>query len=239
MRSLLLFILLGLAALGLVTETPSLAQARPWRGGWYGGWRRGFYPRRWWGGPYVYPRWGWGGYYPYAAYSYPYPAYAYPSYVDSDAFDGVSAPPASGGTTSLYSNPSFGSAAPSPEETAVSKVLTASGVANDNGRLRWPLGLQILGGPESGPQADALRGRLGALFQEAAEQAAKGPANPKLLEEITRAVDRLRDLLTRDRDERGLLPMAVYDEAERFLDQLKDAEAVLRAGLKTQAAESR
>jgi hypothetical protein len=51
MRSRLLFILLGLAALGLVTGTPSLAQARPWRGGWH----RGFYPRGWWGRPYAYP----------------------------------------------------------------------------------------------------------------------------------------------------------------------------------------
>jgi hypothetical protein len=58
MRSLLLFILLGLAALGLATGTPSLAQARPWRDGWYGGRHRGFYPRLWWGRPYAYPRWG-------------------------------------------------------------------------------------------------------------------------------------------------------------------------------------
>jgi hypothetical protein len=115
----------------------------------------------------------------------------------------------------------------------VSKVLTASGVANENGRLRWPLGLQILGGPETGHQADELRGQLSALFQQAAEQSAKGPADLQLLQEITRAVDRLRNLLTRYRQEWGRLPRAVYDEAERFLNQLKDAEAVLRAGLKS------
>jgi hypothetical protein len=105
--------------------------------------------------------------------------------------------------------------------------------------LRWPLGLQILGGPETGHQADELRGQLSALFQQAAEQAAKGPVDPKLLQEITRAADRLRNLLTRDRKERGQLPGAVYDEAERVLNQLKHAEAMLRTGLKIQGAESR
>jgi hypothetical protein len=232
MRSRLLFILLGLAALGLVTGTPSPAHARFWRGGWHGGWRGGFYAQRgWWGRPYVYPRWGWGAYYyAYPAYYYPYPAYVYPSYLDSYPFGGVSVTPVSGATTSLYSNPLPGSALPSPEEMAVSKVLTASGVPNDQGRLRWPLGLEILGGSLTGHEVNELRAQLSALFQEAAEQAAKGAADPKLLQEITRTVNRLRDLLTRDRRERGRLPGAVYDEAERFLNRLRHAEAVLRAG---------
>jgi hypothetical protein len=240
MRLFLVFHLLGLAALGLVMETPSLAQARPWRGGWYGGWRHGFNPR-WWGRTYANPRWGWawGAYYPYLAYYYTYPDYADPSYLESYPFDGGSAPPVSEATTSLYSNPSSGSAFSSPDETAVSKALTASGVANDHGHLRWPLGLQILGGPESGHQADELRKQLSALFQEAAEQAAKCSADAKLLQEITRAVERFRKLLTRSRQERGLPPKAVYDEAERFLNRLADAEAVLRAGPKTPGAESR
>src|SRR5262245_13598889 len=127
MRPRVLFILMGLTALILVAQTPSPAQARPRPGGWHGGWRGGFYPRQVWGRPYVYPRWyayprwGWGAYsYSYPAYYYPYPAYAYPSYLDSYPFGGVSAPPVSGVTTSLYGNPSSGSAAPSPEETPVS-----------------------------------------------------------------------------------------------------------------------
>jgi hypothetical protein len=86
----------------------------------------------------------------------------------------------------------------------------------------------------SGHEVDELRGQLSALFQVAAEQAAKGPADAKLLQEITRTVNRLRDLLTRDRTERSRLPEAVYDEAEHFLSRLGHAEAVLRAGLKTQ-----
>lgn len=243
MRRLLLWVFLGLGGLGLVLATPSPAPARfwrgGWRGGWYGGWRPGFYARPWWGRPYVYPGWGWGGYYPYPAYYNPYPAYAYPSYLDAYPFDGMTVPPVSAVTTSPSGNPSSGSAAPSAEETALSKALTASGVANDNGRLRWPVGLQILGGPETAQQADELRRQLGVLFQEAAGQAAKGPAGPKVLKDITRAVARLRDLLTQDQEERGLLPETVYDEAQRFLNQLEDAKAVLSAGLKTQADKSR
>jgi hypothetical protein len=125
MRSLLLFTLLGLAALTLVTGTPSMAQAWPW----HGGWRSGFYPQ-WWGRPYGYPGWGWGAYYPYPGFYYPYPAYVYPSYLDSYPFGGVSVTPASGAITSVYSNPLPGTALPSPEEMAVSKVLAASGVPN-------------------------------------------------------------------------------------------------------------
>jgi hypothetical protein len=226
--------LLGLTALALVTETPSLVEARPGRGGWYGGGRRGYYRGQWWGRSYGYPRWGWGNYYSYPGYYYPYPAYGYPGYRDSYTFDDVSAPPTSETTTSLYNNP-----APSPEEKAASEMLTASGVSNDNGRLRWPVGLKDLGGPEGANQADELRGQLNALFQQAIEQKTKGSANSKLLQEISHAVKRFRSLLTRDREERGQLPEAVYDEADNFLNQLDHAVAALRSGQKTPGGESR
>jgi hypothetical protein len=117
--------------------------------------------------------------------------------------------------------------------------LTAIGVANQNGRLSWPLGLQTLGGPDNGREADELRGQLDGLFQLAAEQAGRGSADTKLLDEITRAVDRFRKLLTRVQQERAQLTQALYDEAERFLNQLQDAEAALRKGLKTEEAPSR
>jgi hypothetical protein len=242
MRSFSLFLLLGLGALGLVMETPSLAEAGPWRGGFRGGWRGGFYGGRW-GRAYGYRGWGWGGYYGYPAYwgwggygypAYYYPGYGYPSYSYSYPTDDVGVPSVSGTSISLYGN----SAAPSPEDKAVSKLLTASGVPNDQGRIRWPLGLQVVGGPDSGHEVDELREQIGELFQEAAKQAANGPANPKLLPEITRAVKRLRRLLIRDREERFALSADTYDEAERFLNQLDDAEAVLRTGFKTQGAES-
>jgi phosphoglycolate phosphatase-like HAD superfamily hydrolase len=105
--------------------------------------------------------------------------------------------------------------------------------------VRWPIGLQSLGGPDSGDRADELRVQIADLFQQAAEQAAKGSADPKLLEQITRAVDRFRNLLNRDRQKRGALPATVYDEAERFLNQLKNAEAVLQAGVLTPGAVDR
>jgi hypothetical protein len=121
----------------------------------------------------------------------------------------------------------------------VSRVLTASGVPNDNGRLRWPTALQVLGGPESGNRVTELRDRLDSLFSKAAEQAARGPADPKVLEEINRAVKQLRELVIRDQEERGGLAESDYEKAKGFLHKLKDAEAVLRVGVKVQGARSR
>jgi hypothetical protein len=121
----------------------------------------------------------------------------------------------------------------------VSRALAASGVAHDRDRLRWPLGLKILGGPQIGHEGDELREQLDALFQVAAEQTVQGSADPKILQEITRAVNRLRDLLTQDRRERDRLPEAVYDEAERFLNQLVHSEAVLEESVRTEGADAR
>jgi plastocyanin len=116
---------------------------------------------------------------------------------------------------------------PSPEEKRVSRLLTATGVPNDNGRLRWPLGLRVL----AAPQADELRDQLDALFQESAIQAASGPVNATLAQETQRAVKRFRGLVLKDKAERFGLALAVYDESERFLTRLERAEQVLQAGL--------
>jgi hypothetical protein len=88
MRALLLSLVLGLGALGLVAATPSSASADPHHGnrGWHGyrggrpSWHGGSY-YRWRGGNYYYPRYGGyftppavGGYYSpgyYGVYSYP------------------------------------------------------------------------------------------------------------------------------------------------------------------------
>jgi hypothetical protein len=127
----------------------------------------------------------------------------------------------------------------SPEQPTISKVPTASGVANNDGRLRWPLGLRTLGGPQAGHQPDELRGRLERLFQQAAEQAPKGPADFKLLDAITRTVNRFRTLFIQEREERGGLAANGYDEADRFLNQLVKAAAVLRAGVHAELSASR
>ncbi len=114
-----------------------------------------------------------------------------------------------------------------PEEKSLDRVLTASGVPNDNGSLRWPLGLRVVGGSA----ADDLRQQVQALFQLAAQQAQAGSIDPALAQELARSVDRLRRLLLRDRDERFSLALTSYEESEHFLAKLDHAQKVLRAGL--------
>jgi hypothetical protein len=114
-----------------------------------------------------------------------------------------------------------------------SRLLTASGVANENGRLRWPLGLRILAAPET----DELRRQIDALFQEAAIQEMSGPANPQLFQEITDVVQKLRKLLLRDEAERFGMPRSLYRESERFLNQLDQAAKLLKAGLEAPGQE--
>jgi plastocyanin len=116
---------------------------------------------------------------------------------------------------------------PSAEDRRVGRLLTATGVPNVNGRLRWPIGLRVLAARE----ADELRDQIDALFQESALQAASGPVNAMLAQETQRAVKRFRGLVLKDKAERFGLALAVYDESERFLAKLERAEQVLQAGL--------
>jgi hypothetical protein len=118
-------------------------------------------------------------------------------------------------------------AQPSPGETSTSGLLTASGVPNDKGQLRWPIGLVIL----AAPGADELCDQIEGLFQEAAGQAAAGPVNAALGNEVRQAVQKLRRLLLKEKAERFRMPLAVYQESERFLDMLAGAERRLRAGI--------
>ena len=108
----------------------------------------------------------------------------------------------------------------------MTRLLTASAVTNDNGQLRWPLGLGIL----AAPGANELRAQIDALFEEAARQAAGGPVNPALAEEVRQAVKNLRRLLLKEKAERFGMPLAVYQESERFLNKLDRAEQLLRSG---------
>ena len=123
---------------------------------------------------------------------------------------------------------------PSPEEKRMSRLLTASGVPNDKGRLRWPVGLRVL----AAPGADELRDQLDAIFQEAAYQAANGPVNAALAFEARQAVAKFRRLLLKDKTERFGLAQGVYDEAERFLAKLERSEQVMRAGLNAPGQET-
>jgi plastocyanin len=100
----------------------------------------------------------------------------------------------------------------------VKLILTASGVLNDGGRLKWPLGLRLLGPLDGGP----LRDRTEALLRVAVLQAQVGRVNPRLKREVSKAVGKLRARL-RALDDRAVLARFTVKEAERFLDRVKKA----------------
>jgi plastocyanin len=110
------------------------------------------------------------------------------------------------------------------DEPEVGRLLAASGVPNDWGRPRWPLGLRLLA------ETDELR-RIDALLWLGAKQAEAGPAGPQITRELARAVEALRRRLLRDRQERYSLPATSYEECAGFLDRLDAARLVLEAGL--------
>ena len=121
------------------------------------------------------------------------------------------------------------------KEKSWSSLLTASGLPNDNGRLRWPLGLRILAAAET----DELREQIDALFQEAAGQTAGGSVSSALFQEIQKAVRKFRTLLLKDKAERLGMPLAVYSESEHFLNRLERAAQSLQAGRECPEAEDR
>jgi hypothetical protein len=114
----------------------------------------------------------------------------------------------------------------SPETKRLSQTLAASGVPNDGGRLQWPVGLRAVGGPA----ADELRQQIEALLKQEVGQAQSGPVNPQVAKDLARAVDALRKILLRDRDERFSLTPASYEDAERFLAKLGRAQQLLAEG---------
>ena len=191
---------------------------------WYGlGLGLGFWPR--YGLGFGYP-WYYPGYYGYYPGSYGY----YSGYDDYGAY-GASSGGYSGAFEPYYGSAELGTYRPSPEEKSMSRLLTAGGVTNDNGQLRWPIGLAIL----AAPGADELREQIGALFDEAARQAAGGPVDSALPEEVHQAVNNLRRLLLKEKAERFGMSLAVYQESKRFLDRLDRAVQRLRAGIGTPA----
>jgi hypothetical protein len=72
--------------------------------------------------------------------------------------------------------------------------------------------------------AQALRARIDALLQTAA----LGRPSAEVVQELTRSTDDLRKLLRQNRQERGDLAAASYEDAERFLDKLGGAGRLLR-----------
>jgi hypothetical protein len=117
----------------------------------------------------------------------------------------------------------------------MSRLLTAIGVPNDKGQVRWPIGLAIL----AAPGADELSEQIEALFEEGVRQAADGPVSPALAEEAGQSVKKLRRLLLKEKAQRFGMPLAVYQESERFLDRLDRAAHLLRAGVGTPGGQRR
>jgi hypothetical protein len=119
------------------------------------------------------------------------------------------------------------------EDKGMSRLLTASGVSNVNGLLRWPIGLAIL----AAPGADELSEQVEVLFEEAARQAAAGSVNPVIADEARQAVQKLRRILLKEKAERFGMPLAVYQESERFLNKLERAAKLFRDGMGRPAAQ--
>ena len=122
-----------------------------------------------------------------------------------------------GGDSASAAAPSGGGSA-----RALEVILKASGVPNQNGQVAWPLGLRLL-------RADSEMQQLEAQLQLAVEQVTAGGANPQLLDEIRLNVEALRQLLLADKERRFSLPLAVYEDAERFLQKLKRTPKILAA----------
>jgi hypothetical protein len=140
-----------------------------------------------------------------------------------------------GGYSQMYSQPSYQpESRSSAEDRLLGRLLTASGVPNDDGRIRWPIGLSIL----VGTRPDELRGQIGALFQVAAAQAVTGAVNQNVSDQLAKDLDEFRRLLLKEKTERFGMSSGIYDEAERFLAKLSAADKVLKAGLGSPASET-
>jgi plastocyanin len=117
-----------------------------------------------------------------------------------------------------------------------SRSLTALGLSNKDGQLRWPLPLRVLASPATPERL--LREQIDALVQLAAYQGAHGTANAALLRELGEAVNEFRNRVFRDRPERIVFGRAAWAESERFLDKLDRARELLQGGLNRGAGET-
>jgi plastocyanin len=121
----------------------------------------------------------------------------------------------------------------SSEEKALNSVLRTVGLPSEHGQLEWPVGLRAL------PGAEDLRRQIDALVHDETEQATVGPTNAQLDKELARSVKGLRNLLLRDKEERFSLPLAAYEDAERFLAKLDHADQLLKAGVESPGEKAR
>jgi hypothetical protein len=114
---------------------------------------------------------------------------------------------------------------PEPQLSVADKrLLAAAGVPEIDGQLLWPVALRVL------PGTAPMRQRIEALLEQEAAQSAIGAVNARVYLDLVSAVDALGGLLFREREERGSLPNAAYEEAESFLAQLQIAATRLAQG---------
>jgi hypothetical protein len=168
------------------------------------------------GNPYPSPYGANGMMYPYRSMASGYPSEGYP------------------GQGQMTTTPDTEASSPTDQrQTDVAMILAASGVPNHAGRLTWPVGLRVL----MAPKAEELREQIENLFRLAALQAVRGQPNDTLLRILKRDVDKLRAELRHDQRQGYPLPLAVYQDAEHFLRQLKEAPEVLQVRLAPEEAE--
>jgi hypothetical protein len=91
-----------------------------------------------------------------------------------------------GGYAQMLAASSYGSEAqPTPsEDRSLARYLAASGVPNADGRIRWPIGLKILGRTLS----DDLGERLNALFLIEAAEAANGRVDANVSSQVKKGI---------------------------------------------------
>jgi hypothetical protein len=112
-------------------------------------------------------------------------------------------------------NRQYGSQPPS-----VASLLTAAGVPNDRGQIRWPLALKAL---PPGPETLELRRQLEAHLQVLATELLAGKSDPRLVREANDVVDKLQARLV---DRGYLLASGTYEDGVQFLKKLHKALAL-------------
>jgi len=90
-------------------------------------------------------------------------------------------------------------------------AATVFGLAAENGRVQWPLGLRILP-----PETKPFRDQLELVLYVVASQAAEGQVNRTFIDFGLEAV---RDLRKHVRLREGVMATVTYTDAMRFLDR--------------------
>lgn len=162
------------------------------------------------------------GYYPAQgvpyAYGIPYmPSIAYPPMFPAGyagGYDGgVSASYAPSAQSSMQSIASI----PPNLGTGAATETKQGGIVVDGVRMEWPVGLRVLAPTEVG----GLRQQVEQLFEAISVQRTSGVGiNDALTATAQHALDRLQRLVNQDKEKAGL-PLAVNQEAERFVAKLR------------------